>query len=133
MTRPLAKQAAPPNVRAMPKLSEATRLSRNEAQVRDGFWLKARKTLGHVPFSEQAVSAFYCATDSATPLAIRATLFGALAYFVLPFDFVPDLILGLGYTDDAAVIFAAIRAAQAHITPEHRRLARVWLMKEGRA
>ena len=106
------------------------KLARDRQQVRRGFWTKARKTLGRVPFSEEAVAAFYCATDSATPLTIRATLFGALAYFVLPFDIIPDVILGLGYTDDAAVIFTAIKAAQAHITPEHRRLARQWLMKE---
>jgi uncharacterized membrane protein YkvA (DUF1232 family) len=106
------------------------KLARDRQQVRKGFWSKARKTLGRVPFSEEAVAAFYCATDSRTPLAIRATLFGALAYFVMPFDLVPDVIVGLGYTDDAAVIFAAIKAAQAHIHPEHRRLARQWLLKE---
>lgn len=106
------------------------KLARDRQQVRQGFWTKARKTLGRVPFSEDAVASFYCATDSRTPLAIRATLFGALAYFVLPIDFLPDMIAGLGYTDDAAVIFAAIKAAQVHITPEHRRLARQWLVKE---
>jgi uncharacterized membrane protein YkvA (DUF1232 family) len=103
---------------------------RNEQRVRASFWHKARRTLGRVPFSEDAVAAFYCATDSATPLAIRAMLFGALAYFVLPFDVIPDMIAGLGYTDDAAVILAAVKAAQMHITPEHRRLARAWLVKE---
>lgn len=107
-----------------------SRMAANEQRVREGFWPKARKTLGRVPFSEEVVAAFYCATDSATPLTIRATLFGALAYFILPFDIIPDMILGLGYADDAAVIFAAIKAAQAHITPEHHRLARLWLMKE---
>ena len=103
---------------------------RDEERVRQGFWPKARKTLGRVPFSEQAVAAYYCATDSATPIAIRVTLFGALAYFVLPFDIIPDMILGLGFTDDAAVLFTAYKAAQAHITPEHHRLARLWLLKE---
>ena len=109
------------------------KLARDRQRVRQGFWTKARKTFGKVPFSEDAVAAYYCATDSTTPLAIRATLLGALAYFILPFDFIPDMILGLGYTDDAAVIFAAMKAAQAHITPEHRRLARLWLVKEQEA
>jgi uncharacterized membrane protein YkvA (DUF1232 family) len=106
------------------------KLTRDRQQVRQNFWTKARKTLGHVPFSEEAVAAFYCATDSATPIAIRATLFGALAYFIVPLDIIPDLLIGLGYTDDAAVIFTAIKAAQTHVTPEHRRLARQWLFKE---
>lgn len=77
-------------------MSNTAELAQNEATVRRGFWEKARRTAGRVPFTEDAVAAFYCATDSATPLAIRATLLGALAYFVLPFDAVPDLLLGLG-------------------------------------
>jgi uncharacterized membrane protein YkvA (DUF1232 family) len=106
------------------------RLAQDESIVRKNFWTKARKTLGRVPFTEDAVAAYYCATDSTTPIAIRATLFGALAYFVLPFDIIPDFILGFGFTDDAAVLFGAFKAAQAHITAEHRRLARSWLLKE---
>ena len=96
----------------------------DEAQVRQGFWQKARQTLGKVPFSEDAVAAFYCATDSATPLPIRATLMGALAYFILPIDAVPDILLVLGYTDDAAIIVAAFAAARMHITEAHRAKAR---------
>jgi uncharacterized membrane protein YkvA (DUF1232 family) len=123
----LAERVRPPNLYAMTDLGQ---FERDERQVRDGFWHKARKTLGKVPFTEDAVAAFYCAIDSATPLPIRATLFGALAYFVMPFDIIPDFIAGLGYTDDAAVLLAAFTAASSHITDTHRDKARVWLLKE---
>ncbi|WP_295145634.1 YkvA family protein [uncultured Reyranella sp.] len=111
-------------------MSDQSDLVRNEETVRRNFWHKARRTLGRVPFTEDAVAAFYCASDSATPLPIRATLFGALAYFVLPFDAIPDLLLGLGFTDDAAIMVAAFTAARMHITEEHRARARTWLLKE---
>ncbi|TAJ88722.1 MAG: DUF1232 domain-containing protein [Reyranella sp.] len=111
-------------------MSDESDPARNEATVRRNFWQKARRTLGRVPFTEDAVAAFYCASDSATPLPIRATLFGALAYFVLPFDAIPDLLLGLGFTDDAAIMVAAFTAARMHITEEHRARARAWLLKE---
>jgi uncharacterized membrane protein YkvA (DUF1232 family) len=75
------------------------------------------------------VAAFYCALDPATPLPIRATLFGALAYFVMPFDAIPDFIVGLGYTDDAAILIAAFTAARVHITEAHHEKARAWLLK----
>ena len=104
-------------------------LASDESRVRKNFWTKARKTLGKVPFTEDAVAAFYCATDSTTPIAIRAALFGALAYFILPFDIVPDFILGLGYTDDAAILIAAFTAARVHISEAHREKARAWLLK----
>jgi uncharacterized membrane protein YkvA (DUF1232 family) len=111
-------------------MNDTERLLQDETRVRDGFWRKARQTLGRVPFTEDAVAAFYCAVDSATPLPIRATLFGALAYFVMPFDAIPDFIAGLGYTDDAAVLLAAFTAAKVHITEAHRAKARTWLLKE---
>ena len=111
-------------------MSNQGQILENEATVRRGFWQKARKTMGRVPFSEDAVAAFYCATDSTTPLPIRATLFGALAYFVLPIDAIPDFMLGLGFTDDAAIIVAALTAAKVHITDAHREKARAWLLRE---
>lgn len=110
-------------------MSTTDRLAADEARVRQGFWRKARSTLGKVPFTEDAVAAFYCATDSATPLPIRATLFGALAYFILPFDAIPDILFGLGFTDDAAILIAAFTAARMHITRAHREKARAWLRK----
>ena len=112
-------------------MSTTDQVTGDEQQVRQGFWQKARSTLGKVPFTEDAVAAFYCATDSATPLPIRATLFGALAYFILPFDAVPDFLLGLGFTDDAAIMIAAFTAARMHITEAHRAKAREWLLKAG--
>ena len=110
-------------------MTTTDQLAADETRVRQGFFEKARRTLGKVPFTEDAVAAFYCATDSATPLPIRATLFGALAYFVMPFDVIPDFIVGLGYTDDAAILVAAFTAAKVHITEAHRVRARSWLLK----
>ena len=110
-------------------MTTTDRLAADETRVRQGFWEKARRTLGKVPFTEDAVAAFYCATDSATPLPIRATLFGALAYFILPFDAIPDILVGVGFTDDAAIMIAAFTAAKVHITEAHRDKARAWLLK----
>jgi uncharacterized membrane protein YkvA (DUF1232 family) len=92
--------------------------------VRTGFWDKVRKTLGIVPFLEEAIAAFYCAIDPRTPGWVKGTLFGALAYFILPFDVIPDFLAGLGYTDDLAVLMAALRAVGGHVTDEHRMKAR---------
>jgi uncharacterized membrane protein YkvA (DUF1232 family) len=92
--------------------------------VRQGFWDKVRKTLGVVPFLEEAIAAFYCAIDPRTPGWVKATLFGALAYFILPFDAVPDFLAALGYTDDLAVLVGALRAVGGHVTEDHRSKAR---------
>ncbi len=88
------------------------------------FWRKVRRTLGRVPFTRDLLAAWYCAVDPDTPGYVRAVLLGAVAYFVLPADVVPDVIAGLGYTDDASVIAAAISAVGRNIRPEHRERAR---------
>lgn len=98
-------------------------MARNEETVRSGFWPKLKRVLAQVPFAEDAVAAWYCAFDPQTPLKVRGMLLAALAYFVLPFDLVPDMIAGLGFTDDLSVLLTAIGLVQAHLRPEHRRKA----------
>ncbi len=96
----------------------------DETQVRSGFWPKIAANLHRVPFADEVLAAYYCAFDAATPLKVKATLLGALAYFVLPFDVIPDFLLGVGFTDDLAVLVTAITLVRSHITEAHRRKAR---------
>ena len=55
------------------------------------------------------------------------SLIGALAYFVLPFDAIPDVLPVLGFTDDAAVLASTIKLVASHILPEHRAVAKAKL------
>ena len=95
-----------------------------EGEVREKFWRTAKKAARQIPFMDEVVAAYYCAMDRDTPLRAKGILLAALGYFVLPVDFVPDFIFGLGFTDDLAVLTAAITAVSAHITPAHRQAAR---------
>jgi uncharacterized membrane protein YkvA (DUF1232 family) len=88
--------------------------------VRAGFWPKLKRVLSRVPFAEDAVAAWFCAFDPQTPLKARGILMAALAYFVLPFDAVPDMVPMLGFTDDLTVMLIAIGLVSAHMRPEHR-------------
>src|SRR4051812_34876986 len=89
--------------------------SADEDRVRRGFWAKARRVAGKLPFAEHLLAAYFCAFDRATPLPVKAALLGALAYFVLPFDGIPDLLPFLGYTDDAAVLLTALKLVSNHV------------------
>ena len=97
---------------------------RNEERVRHGFWPKVQRVAARLPFAEDLLAAYYCAFDRHTPLQVKAALLGALAYFVLPVDFMPDLLPLLGYTDDALVLVSALRMVSGHITEAHREAAR---------
>jgi uncharacterized membrane protein YkvA (DUF1232 family) len=103
---------------------------RDEETVRRGFWRKLRRVAAGLPFAEDLLAAYYCAFDYQTPFQVKAALLGALAYFVLPFDFIPDVMPVLGFTDDAAVLATAIRMVAAYLRPEHRDAAREAIARE---
>jgi uncharacterized membrane protein YkvA (DUF1232 family) len=97
--------------------------------VRRRFWAKAKRFAAEIPFAEDLVTAYYCAFDRETPVHVKAALVGALGYFLLPYDMVPDLLPALGFADDAAVLATAVRMVAAHIRPEHRAAARAALVR----
>ena len=105
----------------------AKRLARDRARVRRQFWAKLKRFAATLPFAEDLLAAYYCAFDRQTPRHVQATLLGAIAYFILPFDFIPDMMPLLGFTDDAAVLATAIRLVASHITEDHHAAARAAL------
>lgn len=96
----------------------------SEPPDEERFWKKLKRVLARVPFAEDLVAAYYCAADPDTPGYVRAVLLGAIAYFVLPVDMVPDILAGLGFTDDASVLAAAVAAVGRHLQPRHREQAK---------
>lgn len=77
-----------------------------------GFWSKVKKyckTIGKDSL-EQVFRLYYGLESDNCTTTHRATIYGALAYLVSPIDIIPDLTPILGYTDDMAVIAAALVA-----------------------
>jgi uncharacterized membrane protein YkvA (DUF1232 family) len=107
----------------------ADRLAEDRESVRRRFWIKFKRVAAKIPFTEDLLAAYYCAFDKQTPRHVQAALLGAIAYFILPFDFIPDMLPVLGYTDDAAVLATAIRLVANHITQDHRDAARAALKR----
>lgn len=95
-----------------------------EADVRARFWSVAKRAARQVPFMDEVVAGYYCALDSKTPVQAKGVLLAALAYFILPLDAIPDLFVGIGFTDDITVLTAALATVRAHVTPAHRKAAR---------
>ena len=107
----------------------ADKLAQDSDSVRRRFWIKFKQVMAKLPFAEDLLAAYYCAFDRETPRHVQVALLGALAYFILPFDFVPDMLPILGFTDDAAVLATAIRMVAGNITTEHREAARAALKR----
>jgi uncharacterized membrane protein YkvA (DUF1232 family) len=105
----------------------------NEQQVSRGFWPKIRRTASRIPFADQVLAVWYAARDPETPTAAKGIMLGALAYFVMPVDAIPDVFAGIGFTDDAAVVAALLATLGAHVRRRHRDLARDALKRLGGA
>lgn len=110
-------------------LYDPAKLAEDRRTVRRGFWRKLRRAAARVPFLDDLLAAYWCALDPATPKHVKAVLLGALAYFVLPADMIPDFVVHLGFTDDATVLMAAVGAVKGHIGERHRDKAKKTLAR----
>jgi uncharacterized membrane protein YkvA (DUF1232 family) len=92
----------------------------NEEFDDQGFWSKvtgAVRNAGEAAVT-QAFKAYFVAQATTTPTWAKAVLYGALVYFVLPLDAVPDALPVVGFSDDVTALGAALVATQAHATEE---------------
>ncbi len=98
---------------------EESEQERREKRVKRRFWPTFRRAARQIPFSRELVAAYYCAIDPKTPTRTRGILLAALAYFVLPLDFLPDFLAVVGFSDDVAVLTAAFAAISGQIKEAH--------------
>lgn len=74
-----------------------------------------------------ALLLYYVMQSKEVPLAAKAGIAAALAYFILPTDLIPDIAIMIGYTDDIGVLLFTLSQVADHITPEIREKAKVKL------
>lgn len=61
---------------------------------------------------------FYALDNPDMPKHIKGIIWGALGYFILPIDIIPDFIPMVGYTDDIGILAAAVGMASLYITAD---------------
>ena len=90
------------------------------------FFAKLFKHAGRIGTSllYKALQLFYVAQKPEVPLKVKATIYGALGYFILPFDVIPDMIVGVGYGDDATALLVALGIAHMYIDEDVREQAK---------
>ncbi len=81
-------------------------------------WTKVKKFAKQAGYEviEKALWLYYAAQDPETPVWAKSTIYGALAYFIMPFDAIPDILPGVGYTDDLGVLAGAVLTVSAYVT-----------------
>ncbi len=90
-----------------------------------GFWNKIKlfsRQAGREVI-ERALWLYYAAQQPNTPKWAKSVIYGALAYFVLPLDAIPDLTPLVGFTDDLGALAAALTMVTLYIDDEVKPLA----------
>jgi uncharacterized membrane protein YkvA (DUF1232 family) len=81
------------------------------------FWEKLRRfaTRAGRVVVERALRLYYASLDPRTPAWAKRTIYAGLAYFIVPFDLVPDFIPGIGFTDDAGTLLFTLFVVSAYV------------------
>lgn len=58
------------------------------------------------------------------PLKVKAIITGALGYFILPLDIIPDIAAGVGYADDLTVVIFALVQVALYVDDEIKKQAK---------
>ena len=99
---------------------------RYESYNDESFWAKLGRMVQKAgrEIVERALVLYYCLKDSDTPTWARGVIIGALGYFVLPVDAIPDVVPFTGFADDFGILVSALVSVARHVKDEHRELAR---------
>ncbi|WP_426596135.1 YkvA family protein [Pectobacterium brasiliense] len=92
----------------------------------EGFWdktVKYAKKAG-CDVIEQGLWLYFAAQKPDIPVWAKTAIYGALAYFVLPIDAIPDAVPVAGYTDDLGVLTGAVAAVGMHIDKDVKQQAK---------
>lgn len=83
------------------------------------FWQKVKNVAkkAGIEVVDRALVLYYTATADTTPASMKGIIYGALGYFILPVDLIPDAIPVVGFSDDFAALGACIAAVASCITP----------------
>ena len=85
------------------------------------FWKKVERVAKKVGATVllPVFTLYYMLQDDKVSLQHEAYIVGALGYFILPIDLIPDGILPvIGFTDDIAVMTLVLKLVKDSITPE---------------
>lgn len=100
--------------------NEKTLLESQKHYSDDGLWDKMKSVFkkAGIKVIYLALVLYYTVNAESTPTTKKGIIYGALGYFILPIDLIPDAIPIAGFSDDLAALVACVTAVSMCITPE---------------
>lgn len=90
------------------------------------FWKKIKRILKFAGkgITEKVLVLYNMFVDPKVPKNVKLIVASGLSYFLLPFDSIPDFLVGIGFSDDLGVLLGITYMVASHITTEHKQKAR---------
>ncbi len=91
----------------------------NEAtdEVEGKLWVKLEKVGKKISFAKDLMALYHYLIDNTVSWHRKTIVAGALIYFIVPFDAIPDLAPLFGYMDDLGVIAATLKFLGSELIP----------------
>lgn len=95
----------------------------------DKFWDKLKKIAKKAGSSVvyAVLLLYYTLQKPEVPKKTKAVIIGALGYFILPVDLMPDMLIGVGFTDDLGALGIALFQVAMYIDDDIKNKARTKL------
>ena len=95
----------------------------------EGLWDKVTSKVQEagIGIIYKALQLYYAAQNPACPTKVKAGIYAALGYFILPLDVIPDFAPVVGYSDDLVAIGGAIMMAQMYIDDGVKQQSKDWI------
>ena len=94
-----------------------------ETVTEESLMKKFKKIRGIKTLLQKGILLYVVLLDGDTPKWVKAIATAALAYLINPVDAIPDAIPVVGYSDDLAVIIAALASIKENIKAHHHEQA----------
>lgn len=96
------------------KVDDATKV------VEEKLWVKLEKAGSKISFAKDLVALYRYLMDSAVSWHRKTIVVGALIYFIVPIDSIPDIAPLFGYMDDLGVIMATLKFLGSELIPYYK-------------
>lgn len=85
--------------------------------VEERLWVKLEKFGKKLSFAKDIMALYHYLIDNSVSWQRKAIIVGALVYFIVPIDVIPDIVPLIGYMDDLGVITSVLRFMGSELIP----------------
>jgi uncharacterized membrane protein YkvA (DUF1232 family) len=103
------------------KYSSEENFIKGKEEVDEKLWVKVEKTGKKITFLKDIIALYRYLGDERVQWYRKSIVVGALIYFILPLDLVPDISPLVGYLDDLGVITAVLKYLGHELIPYYEK------------